>query len=800
MRRSVRSFVLALGLGAVAFSGIAAGEESPVSRARPAEHRYTNRLIDSANPYLLLHAHNPVDWYPWGPEALARAKKEDKPIFLSVGYSSCYWCHVAEKRLYSDPAIAALMNQWFINIKVDREERPDVDRIYMLATHLLTGRGGWPNNVFLTPDMKPFFAGSYFPPTDDASGRPGFPTIMKTIHERWAADRQRVTDEATRVFLALQRAQRPDISRATVLVKPAEWLVRAREALARGFDPDNGGLSRRGTKFPHQPMLELLLTDYRINRAEESLRMLRKALDAMAYGGIRDHLAGGFHRYSTEPTWSVPHFEKMLYDNAQLLRLYAETYQITRDPLYRTVALELSDYLNGQMSAPQGGFYTAQDAEVNGEEGASYVWTRAEIVSILGVQDAQRFFQAYDLTIMARPAGQAGMGDPVGVLRVPAGLAKSRGNAALLESLNGLSALRTQLLDARNRRPQPLRDEKIIVGINGLAIEALVRSAQILGTPRDLAAARRAADRIWAIAYDPTSHRLRHQIFQGRAQTDAYLEDYALLGNGLMALYEATRDATARARAAALADDLLRRFGRPDGGLSTTPNEKDLLLPPQDDGDDVYPSGTSAAVALLLRVGTATSQGSYAAAAARVVVSLRDELQRSPAGWSALVATVNSRTPATQSLSAWTGPPAGPPGPSQGLTLPSTADHVRITATAATKDDHDEIVATLHIDEGWHVNANPASFDFLVPTTVTFSGPVPSGLAYPPSVRIKPRFAPDGLDVYEGQALVVATFPRGTLTQFRDIRATIRTQACSNEICLPEATFHATVPPGEAPR
>jgi len=799
--RHIRSLVLGLVLGAAALPGIAAGGDPAAAPGRGAEHRYTNRLIRSANPYLLLHAHNPVDWYPWGAEALERAKKEDKPIFLSVGYSTCYWCHVAEKVLYSDPAIAALMNQWFVNVKVDREERPDVDRIYMLATQLMTGHGGWPNNVFLTPDMKPFFAGSYFPPTDDPSGRPGFPTIIKAIREHWTTDRGRITGVATRAFQAMQQAQRPEGPRPAGPARPAEWLARAREALARGFDPDNAGFFRgNGPKFPHEPMLGLLLTDYRVNRTEDSLRMLRKALDAMAYGGIRDHLAGGFHRYSTEPTWSVPHFEKMLYNNAQLLRLYAETYQITRDPLYKAVALELSNYLNREMSAPEGGLYTAQDSEVNGEEGASYAWARPEIISVLGAQDAQRFFQVYDLTLMARPGGQAGMGDPVGVLRVRADLTKSRGNTTTAQSLNTLPALRARLLDARNRRPQPLRDDKILVGINGLAIEALVRSAKILGTPRDLAAARHAADRIWAVAYDPRARRLRHRIFQGRAQTDAFLEDYALFGNGLMALYDATQEVPWRSRAAALADDLLRQFVRADGGLSTTPNEKDLLLPPQDDGDGVHPSGTSAAVALLLRLGTTTGESRYAAAAARVVASLDAELQRSPAGWSALVATVKTQTPEKQRVIASTGTAARTPGSAPALTLPNTADHVRITTTAAAKGDHDEIVATLHIDEGWHVNANPATLDFLIPTTMTFAGPPPSDLAYPPSVRITPTFAPDGLDVYEGQARVVATFPRGTLTQSQDIRATIRTQACSNEVCLPEATFHMTVPPNPVPR
>ncbi len=792
--RPIQSLVLVLVLGGAVLPGMAAGAEPVATAGRPGEHRYTNRLIDSANPYLLLHAHNPVDWYPWGPEALARAKKEDKPIFLSVGYSTCYWCHVAEKTLYSDPAIAALMNQWFINIKVDREERPDVDRIYMLATQLLTGHGGWPNNVFLTPDMQPFFAGSYFPPNDHPSGRPGFVTIMKAIHQRWTADRKHVTDVSLRVVRAMQQAQRPESARQAGPARPAEWLPRAREALARGFDPDHGGFSRDdGPKFPREPMLGLLLTDYRVNRAEASLRMLRKVLDAMAYGGIRDHLAGGFHRYSTEPTWSVPHFEKMLYDNAQLLRLYAEAYQITGDPLYRAVALELSDYLNDQMSAPDGGFYTAQDAEVNGEEGASYVWTRAEIVSLLGGRNAQRFFTVYDLTIIARPPGQATMADPAGVLRLRADLAKKRGNADLLTSVNRLSPLRGRLLAARNRRPQPLRDDKIVVGINGLAIEALVKAAQILGTPRDLAAARRAAEKIWALAYDPGARRLKHQIFKGRAQTEAYLEDYALVGNGFMALHDATGEAAWRARATVLADDLLRHFGRPDGGLATTPNEKDLLLPPQDDGDGIHPSGTSAAVALLLRLASAAGETRYATSAARVVASLGEDLHRSPAGWSALVAAVSSQPAATQRLI------AAPDSP-EPFKLPNTADHVRVTASAASKGDHDEIVATVHIAEGWHVNANPASFDFLIPTTVTFTGLSPSGLTYPPPARLVPKFAPDGIDVYTGQARVVATFPRGALKEAGDLRATVRTQACSDEVCLPEATFQVTVPAGSASR
>jgi hypothetical protein len=763
-----------------------AAEGAQVTPDRPAQLRHTNRLVDSANPYLLLHAHNPVDWYPWGPEALARAKKENKPIFLSIGYSTCYWCHVAEKTLYSRPEIAALMNPWFINVKVDREQLPDIDRIYMLATELMTGRGGWPNNVFLTPDLKPFYAGSYFGPSDGDRGRPGFPTVLKRLHELWTTDEPQVRAVAERTYQAMQQIQTRLAGGRVAALTPREWLPSARRTLLTQFDATNGGFSGSGdTKFPREPMLELLLADYRVNRSADSLRMLEKTLVVMAHGGVYDQLASGFHRYSTEPTWSVPHFEKMLYDNAQLLAIYVQAYDITRNALYRRVAIELSEYLAREMLAPEGGFYSAQDAEVNGEEGASYAWTREEITAVLGAEGAKRLFQAYDLTLMARR--EAVSLEQPGVLRVRAELMQKTG-AQVVDALTAVSPLRAKLLETRNRRPQPLRDDKIVVGVNGLAIDAFVRSARILRRDRDLEAAKRTAERLWTVAYDPKASRLKHEIFRGRAQTDAYLDDYALLGRSFMSLSDATKEAVWRQRAVALADAIVRHFLRDNGRLSTSANEKELLIVPADHGDDVYGAGTSATVDLLLRVGAATRDPRYASFADRILRYVGAGVQEHPENWGTLVAAVNlNRAEGGSAPSV-----ARAPATVRGAGIPGTADRVRVTATTGAAGDHDEIVTTLKIDEGWHVNANPASFDYLIPTSVSFERLSATRVVYPQRVRIKPKFAPDGLDVYEGTTKVVTLFPKGALEGAGTVRGTVTVQACSNEVCLPPATIAVT--------
>jgi uncharacterized protein YyaL (SSP411 family) len=785
LRAAIGSVVLAIVLLPAASAAAPAAAVSQTSA-------FTNRLIDSNDPYLLLHAHNPVDWYPWGPEALAKAKQENKAIFVSIGYSTCFWCHVAERTIYSNPEIAKLMNQWFINIKVDREERPDLDSIYMLATELITHNGGWPNNVFLTPDLKPFYAGSYFPPQDDG-GRPGFPTILKGLHAAWVDHHQDVLQQADEVYAAMRELRPPAASGAAATFNPAVALSRALVEVLNDVDPVNGGIGSGPQKFPREPILALLLSDYRSSHSTRVREALVGTLDAMALGGLHDHLGGGFHRYSTEPTWSVPHFEKMLYDNAQLLGIFAEAYQQTYSPLYGQVANHIAGYLAQQMAAPRGGFYAAQDAEVNGREGVSYLWSRKEIESILGDTEAATFLQVYSLT----PVPNAGVGgDDVGaergVLRVRMPVADTLKRVGATDMASALAALapdRARLLAVRDRRAQPARDEKIVVAWNALAIDALARSAEVLRQPAYLDLAKRTAERLWKDAYNPRTGELTHEIFRGRAQVHGYLDDYALLGIAFLSLADATRETVWRDRAARLATALLSRFFR-EGTLATTIAAADLVILPQDDGDNTMPSGTSATVELLARLEAATGKPDYADVVQRIVSGLASTVRDHPQVWASTVVALNRYSvPESAEAQQRTARPSASGQPS----VPNTADHVRARGEAHGALDHDDITVTLVVDKDYHVNANPASFDYLIPTRLSIDGLTDMRVTYPAAIVIKPKFAPDGLKVYEGTVTIRAIAPKDTVVRGKPIAGNVRVQACNDEICLPPATLPVTI-------
>lgn len=803
-RRAVANLAFAIGVALLLQAFPAAAQDAPgpgvPTAGSKGPYKLTNRLIESNDPYLLLHAHNPVDWYPWGPEAFAKAKKENKPIFISIGYSTCYWCHVAERTIYSNPDIAKLMNQRFVNVKVDSEQRPDIDRIYMLARQLMTGGGGWPNNLFLTPDLKPFYAGSYFPPKDDPRAGPGFPTVLAAIHEIWTSDRAQALSVAENVMATMRRVQSATTGGTVAPIKPDAWLAKARNTLLPQFDPQHGGFAdrRSGTKFPNPPRLALLLLDHQINRTPNALSGVLNTLDAMAFGGIHDHLVGGFHRYSTEPTWSVPHFEKMLYDNAQLLRLYAEAFRITRNPLYREIAAETARYLEADAMAPEGGFYTARDAQLHGAEGEGYLWTRGEIASLLGDKEATRFLGVYALTPIPRPNvpdivhPRDVNGEPPAVLRlrVPVDLTlKLAGFKDVPRMLAEFAADRAKLMAAREKRQQPARDEKIVVSLNGLAIAALAESGQILGESQLVGWAQKAAERIWALAYDQDTGGLKHEIYRGRVQIDGFLQDYASLGAAFMSLADMTGTTIWRDRAALLANSMLDRFSRADGSFSITPNEKDLLIPIADDGDAETPSGTSMAIDLLLRLHGAFGEARFLDAANRAVSRLSGQFQDRPEGWAAAVATLNRHPlPSTrENVTAANSPPiASAPG---GIRMPMTADHVRVAASGMSVSDGDEVLVTIKVDDKFHINANPASFDFLIPTSVEFKGVKPTKVEYPKPVRFTAEFAPEGLDVYKGSIAVVARFPKGSLLGIKAIQGSVTAQACTNQICLPPSTL-----------
>ena len=740
--------------------------------ADPTTETHTNHLIHSASPYLLQHAHNPVDWYPWGEEALAKAKAENKPIFISIGYSTCFWCHVAERTIYSDPSIARLMNEWFINIKVDREERPDIDQAFMLLRQVLTGSGGWPNNLFLTPDLKPFFAGSYFPPEDQGDTN-GFPTILKLIHEDWQKNPAKINAIGDQVEAALGGVRDTGGKPASMLkIMPADWLAKARDQVLAQHDKVYGGLDGGGgTKFPQAPIVTLLLTDYRLNGAGESLQAAREMLSAMAYGGIHDQLGGGMHRYSTEPTWSVPHFEKMLYDNAQLIGLYADDYAITREPLAHDMAVDLAGYLARRMTAQQGGFFTAEDAEIEGKEGETYLWTRDEIMDALGAVDADRFFAVYAL--MPLPSDP----DGPGVLRIRRDLLDSKLNAASLSvKMTELAPLRAKLLNTRDKRRQPFRDEKIVVALNGLAITGLAHAGKALGEAEWVASARRAGEFLWQHAFDETSGRLRHHIFQGEAAGEGFLDDYAMLGLGFLALGEATGDQVWFLRAQALASAIMTRFMRPDGLLVTSTADVNLIGPAMDLDDHEMPSGTSAAYALLAQLGKTDPR--YADPATKILARMADQIAAAPVNWASLTA-----------YAALYGPSAGA-SPSAAL---DSAAHVKATAKGASFGNHDEILVMLAIDPGYHVNANPVSSDYLIPTTVTIPGVPDTKISYPAGQVFKPKFSPEGIAVYEGSVAIRAELPKGSLASAAREPLLIQVQACTTQICLPPATLDVSL-------
>ena len=508
----------------------------------------TNRLAAEQSPYLRQHAENPVDWYPWGPEALARARSENRPILLSIGYSACHWCHVMERESFEDERIAALMNEGFVNIKVDREERPDVDAIYMNTVQMLTGSGGWPLTVFLDPEGKPFYGGTYYPP-EDRYGRPGFPRVLRAVQQAWRDKPTELAETTRRLLEGLEKLSQfqPDaaaLDRSTVAAA-AEKLFAAR-------DVTHGGLGD-APKFPNAPAFALWLRQSAASGRADMREAFEQTLTGMARGGMYDQLGGGFHRYSVDAQWLVPHFEKMLYDNAQLAPLYLDGFVATGNPLYRRIAEETLDYVLREMTHPDGGFYSTQDADTDGEEGLTYLWRLEEIQSLLDDEHAPvlaRYYQVDEAGNFAEP----GATERKSILHVKLSVEEmSKLFHTDVETVQRiLDEGRATLLAARRKRPQPGRDEKILASWNALAIRAFVRGACVLDAPRYLDAALRAAGFIDENLRDPNGELLR-TVKDGVARYPAYLDDHAFLAAARLDLFEATGDSAHLERSRELA-------------------------------------------------------------------------------------------------------------------------------------------------------------------------------------------------------------------------------------------------------
>jgi uncharacterized protein len=539
-----------------------------------------NRLGREKSPYLLQHARNPVDWYPWGEEAFAKARKEDKPILLSIGYSTCHWCHVMERESFENEEIARLMNEHFVCIKLDREERPDVDKIYMTAVQALTGQGGWPLNAFLTPELKPFFGGTYFPPAA-RWGHPGWPQLLLRIAELWKTQRPAIMADSVKLAEALAAYGAGPNEQAGEV--PAEAFDAALEALRSRYDEARGGFGDQ-PKFPMPVNLNFLIR----HPSPEARRMTLETLRAMARGGIYDHVGGGFHRYSTDGDWRVPHFEKMLYDNAQLAINYLEAFQLTGEEDFARIARETLDYVLRDMTSPEGAFYSAEDADSEGKEGFFYLWTEAEIRELLGAR-ADAFIAAYGVekngNAPVDPHGDF-TGRNILYAKKPAGLAKER------------EALRV----ARAKRPHPHLDDKILVSWNGLMISALAKAAGALGEPRYLAAAEKAA--AFTQAKLVAKGRLLRRWRDGEAKGPAVSDDYAFLAQGLIDLYEAGGKPEWLDWAVSLHETLLKLYGGPNGGLYLTAEGDDpnLITRVMEDSDNVEPCASSVAALNGLRL------------------------------------------------------------------------------------------------------------------------------------------------------------------------------------------------------
>ena len=569
---------------------------SPQEPAPPKEQRKMNRLAKETSPYLQQHRYNPVDWYPWGPEALAKAKKENKVIFLSIGYSACHWCHVMERESFESEAIAKKMNEFFICIKVDREERPDIDEIYMAATVGLTGSGGWPMSVWMTPDLKPFFAGTYFPP-EDRFGRPGFPRVLDDVHKAWKERPDAVREQAKTVTEFLTK----NLNLASDPADPkVDSLTLAFTQSEQRYDADHGGFANPphfAPKFPHSNKLSLLLRHHVRTKDAKPLAIVENTLEKMAHGGIYDQLRGGFHRYSTDRVWLAPHFEKMLYDNSLLVRTYAEAHTITQKPLYRRIVTETLDYMLAEMQGDDGGFYSTQDADSEGEEGKFFVWSQKEIEAICGA-DAR-------FAILHWGVLPGGNWEGHNILHVRQPLADvAKGMATPLPEVEAaIARCREKLLAARATRIRPGTDDKILAAWNGLAIAACAKGHQLTGDERYLEAARRAAD--FVLTKMMKDGRLLRTSRDGHTHLMAYLEDYAFLADGLMCLFESDFDPRWLSSARDLAKAMDEHFrDEADGNFFFTADDHEKLITrSKSTNESSTPSGIAMAAMAHLRLG-----------------------------------------------------------------------------------------------------------------------------------------------------------------------------------------------------
>jgi hypothetical protein len=754
----------------------------------PSPPRFTNRLSKETSPYLLQHQHNPVDWFPWNEEAFEKARAENKPIFLSIGYSSCHWCHVMEHESFEDEGVANILNQHFVSIKVDREERPDLDEIYMTAVQLLTRHGGWPMSTWLLPDGRPFHGGTYFP-------RHHFIQLLMNISEVYRSKREDVerTGSQLTAYMAEINAGTEE-SEGTLTREVVESCLLQ---MGSAFDESYGGF-RGAPKFPPSTGLPLLLYEYERSRRADPIRWATKTLDAMAMGGIHDHLGGGFHRYSTDRFWLLPHFEKMLYDNAQLSRIYADAYRITGRPDYKAVATRIYDWVLREMTGREGAFYSTLDADSEGEEGKFYVWDEKEILEILGPEDGELFCRIYNVQPNGNFHDEATR-QPTGlnILHLKKPLSETaKEQSESPESFEAkIGTMRDKLLAVRVKRVWPGLDDKILTSWNGLMIGSLAHGGQVLNRPDYINAAAKAAE--FVLTSVRQDGRPLRSYRQGEAKLAGYLEDYTMLCHSLLDLYDASGEARWLEEAQSLADQMVRFFWDDERGgfYNTASDHEAILLRTKTSYDQAMPSGNSMAALSLLRLSEITGDAEYMDRARRLLNAFLGLMQKNPMGTETMVLAAARFLDRTGEERAAGDAPV----------LPASAERGPVAATAelshATPAPGETITlqVTLEIAPGWHVNSLQPLQEYLQPTAIRLSTPEAVTLAVgraPEPETVKLGLSEEPLSVYQGTVTweipleVSAQAAPGPLP----IRVYVDYQPCDDQQCLAPETLALEVP------
>lgn len=739
------------------------------------EHMYTNQLAGETSPYLLQHAHNPVNWYPWGEEAFEKARRENKPIFLSVGYSTCYWCHVMEVQSFEDPEVAEVLNKYCVAIKVDREERPDIDEQYMLATQLMTGRGGWPNSVWLTPDGKPWMAGTYFP-------KPRFIAVLNQIHQFWVNRREDVDRQANALTEAAKRMNTPPDA-ATVQMTSG-LVTQATAKLMEQFDPVNGGFGG-APKFPPHGTLALLIRQYQISGDASLLPPITKTLDAMWLGGMHDHLGGGFHRYATDSVWLLPHFEKMLYDNAQLMRIYADAHQLSGEGRYRQAVADIFRWVQREMTSPAGAFYSALDSGEVGKEGEAYVWSMDKLNAAVGDEDAKLFAEVYNFV----PAGNfeeestgAKTGENIPHLKQPIEAAAKQHPLGESAFTQRLQRIESALLADRLTWPQPHKDDKVLTSWNGLMIDALAHAGRVLDEPQYIAAASRAADFI--LTSMVRDGKLLRTYRDGTAKLPGYLDDYAYFCSALVELHQATGDARWLNEAVRHADFMLREFeDEQNGGFYFTGDSHEALMVRSKNlgGGGNMPNTNGIAAQVLIQLSDLTGNVQYRDAARRTLESMAVVMSAQPHTSEHLLIGVS------QYLERG-GDQAGP------ITISATASKPKV---AAGEDLLVKVEIT--IADGWHLYAENPGVDFVRPTKVSLQADLAKAAADvvdPPAETKLDPVLEKTLKTYRGRiefqipVIINADANPGP----SKLQVIIDSQACDDTRCLQPQTTTIEIP------